>query len=208
MNTKGLAMQSDSEVSENWAKWWQLSGRFLACNRSSCREHRARQPGSRAWRTVWILLCLMGLPVMARAQTNQSSWENLSTLNAGQKIQIAGMKSKTVTGTFVRVSNTAILLQTHTGEQTIQRQDVRNVKLMENKHRLRHAAIGGAVGAGVGAGAGAAANQPCSPSASFCIDPVSRGQTAAIGALVGLAAGAAVGALWPSHETIYRSSNQ
>jgi hypothetical protein len=207
MNSKELATQTRFEVPENWAKWWQITGHFLACNTSSRRENRALHTGNRTSRSVWILFCLLGLPAMARAQTNKTSWENLSKLHAGQKIQVAGMKSKTVSGTFQSFSDAAIALQTQAGEQTIQRVDVRNVKLMENHHRLRNALIGGAVGAGAGAGIGAATYKSCSPTSSFCVQPVGRGTQTGVGAAAGLAVGAAVGALWPSHETIYRSTN-
>jgi hypothetical protein len=207
MNSKALATQARLEVPENRAKRWQITGHSLARNTSSRRENRPLLTGDRTSQTLGLLLCLLGLPAMARAQTHKTSWENLSTLHAGQKIQVAGMKSKTVSGMFESFSNAAISLQTQAGEQTIQRVDVRSVKLMENHHRLRNALIGGAVGAGAGAGIGAATYKTCSPSSSFCLQPVGRGAQTGVGAAVGLAAGAAVGALWPSHETIYRSTN-
>ncbi len=150
-------------------------------------------------RKFWILACLLGMPRVVSAQ-----WENLNTLQAGQKIQVVE-NSKKESGTFLSVSDKEISLRGKPGPQTIQRQDVRSVKLMVNKHRLRNAAIGGAVGAGVGAGIGAAAYQSCNPAQSFCIDPIGRGGEAGIFAIVGFAGGALVGALWPSHQTIYRA---
>jgi len=85
------------------------------------------------------------------------------------------------------------------------------VKLMESKHRVRNTLVGlglgGGVGAGVGAGIGAATFHSCS-SQSFCIQPVGKGGSAGIAAVIGFAGGAAVGAvvgaLLPSHSTIYR----
>ena len=58
-------------------------------------------------------------------------------LHAGQKIQVVEMNSKKHSGTFVNVSDTAISYQKTASAQTIQKQDVRSVKLMENKFRLR-----------------------------------------------------------------------
>jgi hypothetical protein len=150
-------------------------------------------------RKFWILACVLGMPCVVSAQ-----WENLNTLQAGQKIQVV-QTSKKDSGTFLSVSDREISLQGKSGAQKIPRQDVRSVKLMANKHRLRNAAIGGAVGAGVGAGIGAAAYRSCTPAQSFCIDPIGRGGEAGIFAIVGFAGGALVGALWPSHETIYRA---
>jgi hypothetical protein len=157
-------------------------------------------------RNLWILIFVLAMPCVVFSQTNEASWENLSALQSGHKIQIVEMNSKKVSGTFLNVSDTMISLQKQGGEQTIQRQDVRIVKRMETKHRLRHAAIGAAIGAGAGAGIGAAAYHPCSPSDSFCIQPGGRGANAGIGAAIGGVGGAVVGALWPSHRIIYRAA--
>ena len=112
------------------------------------------------------------------------------------------MNSKKHFGSFVSFSETGITFQETAGGQTIPKQDVRRVKLMENKHRLRNALIGGAVGAGVGAGIGAAKYQPCSYP-SFCLPSIGRAGYAGIGLVIGLPIGAVVGVLVPSHHTIY-----
>jgi len=143
-------------------------------------------------RKFWILACVLGMPCVVSAQ-----WENLNTLQAGQKIQVVET-SKKDSGTFLSVSDKEISLQGKSGPQTVQKQDVRSVKLMENKHRLRNALIGAAVGAGAGAGISAAAWEPHGYVGG-------RGTGAAVGAVIGAAGGAVVGALWPGHETIYRA---
>ena len=143
-------------------------------------------------RKFWILICVLGMPCAASAQ-----WENLNTLQAGRKIQVIE-NSKKDSGTFLSVSDKGISLQGKSGAQTIQRQDVRSVKLMENKHRLRNTLIGAAVGAGAGAGISAAAWEPHGYVGG-------RGTGAAVGAVIGAVGGAVVGALWPSQETIYKA---
>ena len=149
-----------------------------------------------------FLICLLGLSCVSWAQADRTSWANLSSLRAGQRIQIVDMNSKKHSGTFIHVSDMAISEQEAAGEQTIQKQEIRSVKLMENKHRLRNTLIGGAVGAGAGAGIGAAIDHPCSPQ-SFCIDPIGKGGVAGIGAALGFVVGAAIGVLLPSHTMIY-----
>ena len=143
-------------------------------------------------RIFWILACLLAMPSVASAQ-----WENLNTLQAGQKIQVV-QTSKKDSGTFLSVSDKEISLQGKSGTQSIHRQDVRSVKLMENKHRLRNTLIGTAVGAGAGAGISAAAWEPRGFAGG-------RGTGAAVGAVIGAVGGTIVGALWPSHETIYKA---
>ena len=143
-------------------------------------------------RIFWILACLLAMPSVASAQ-----WEILNTLQAGQKIQVL-QTSKKDSGTFLSVSDKEISLQGKSGTQSIHRQDVRSVKLMENKHRLRNTLIGAAVGAGAGAGISAAAWEPRGFAGG-------RGTGAAVGAVIGAVGGTIVGALWPSHETIYKA---
>src|SRR5580704_3557116 len=144
-------------------------------------------------RKLWILACALALPCVASAQ-----WDNLKELHAGQKIQVAEVNLKKDSGTFLSVSDQTISLQGKSGQQTIQRADVASVKLVENKHRLRNALIGGAVGAGAGAGISAAAWEPHGYVGG-------RGTGAAVGAAIGAVGGAVVGALWPSRETIYKA---
>jgi len=198
MKNKVLAVQTVLEMTENRAKGCQLSG------------HSCLGVGALMRKTL-LLLCVLGTTFASGEQPDQASWTNLSVLQAGQRIQVVDMNSKKHSGTFVNVSDTAISCQETGGEQTIQKQDVRSVKLMESKHRVRNTLVGlglgGGVGAGVGAGIGAATFHSCS-SQSFCIQPVGKGGSAGIAAVIGFAGGAAVGAvvgaLLPSHSTIYR----
>jgi hypothetical protein len=154
-------------------------------------------------RKLLFLICALGMPCASWAQSNSASWENLNTLQAGEKIQVLEMNSKKVSGTFVNVSDVAISLRDKTSQEMVQRQDVRSVKLMKSQNRLRNGLIGAAVGAGVGAGIGAAS---CHGSGDNCF--LGRGISAAIGAVLGLVPGAVVGALVPNHKTIYRAKAQ
>ena len=123
-------------------------------------------------RNLLFLICVLGMPCASWAQSNPASWENLNTLQAGEKIQVVEMNSKKVSGTFLNVSDAAISLQEKAGQQTIQRQDVQSVKLMKHQQRLRNTLIGAAVGAGAAAAIGAATAQrhPCPASPSGCFD--------------------------------------
>ena len=105
---------------------------------------------------ISFLLLFLAMPCASLAQTNQASWSNLSALRPGQKIQVVETNSKKHTGTFVNVSDTAIASRVNAAEQTIQKPEVRSIKLMENGHRMRHVLIGAGIGAGAGAGVTAA----------------------------------------------------
>jgi hypothetical protein len=151
----------------------------------------------------WFLLCILAISCTAPIHGQQGSWQNLNTLRPGEQIQVRGIKSLKITGAFVSVTDAAISLQAESGQQTIQKPDVRSVKRMKNNHRLRNTLILAGVGAGVGAGIGAAAHHSCPSTQTFCLDIGGRSLPAAIGGTVGLLGGAAIGAFIPTHETIY-----
>lgn len=90
---------------------------------------------------------------------NDPSWAKLSTLHTGQRIQIIDTSSKKLSGTFASVSETAIAYRQNADQKLVERQDVRTIKLMENRHRLRNTLIFAGIGAGAGAGIGAASVQ-------------------------------------------------
>ena len=156
-------------------------------------------------RKISVLLFVLGLSCAAFAQTDRASWANLSGLQPGQRIQVVGITSKKHSGNFVSISDTAISYRETNGEQSIPKQDVVSVKLLDHKHRLRNTLIVAGVGAGVGAGIGAALHKSCS-SQSFCLDIGGAALPAGVGAVVGGLGGAVVGALLPSHTTIYQVS--
>jgi hypothetical protein len=205
MTSLGLEVPLTRKMTAKWTDRSQ-SSRRLCRPRARCEsDYVVFRDCFKTLRRLGMFLCVLGMPFVAHAQSNKTSWENLSGLAPGHKIQVTETNSKKVSGTFVSVSDTAISLQDPNGAQTVPRTDIRAVKLMENKHRLRNAAIGAAVGAGAGAGIGAGAYRSCKPNESFCVDPIGRAGAAGIVAAAGGAAGAIVGALWPSHETLYRA---
>lgn len=134
---------------------------------------------------ILFLICLVGLPGASSAQSGRTSWSNLGALQAGQAIQVVDMNSQERSGTFLSVSETAIAYRDTAGEQTIQKQDVRSVKLLENRYRLRNSLIGAAAGAGTGAGIGAASWEK----RGFL---GGRGAGAAVGAAIGCTGGRSV----------------
>jgi hypothetical protein len=148
-------------------------------------------------RKLLFLVCALGLPCASLAQSHQAAWASLSALHPGQNIEVTDTTSKTRPGTFLSVSDMAISFTDSSGEKTVQKQDVRSVKLMANQHRLRNTVIGAGVGAGAGAGIVAGTWE----SGGFL---GGKGVGAAVGAVIGGISGAVVGALLPSHSTIYR----
>ena len=154
-------------------------------------------------RNSLFLACLLGIPCALVAQSGQSSWANLSGLRAGQKIQIDEMNSKKHSGIFENVSDSAISIRDASGEMSVQKQDVRSVKLLSSGHRLRNTLICASVGAGGGAITGAALGETQNKG----FDIVTTGELTAAGAVGGGVIGTVIGVLLPAHDTIYRVSS-
>jgi hypothetical protein len=153
-------------------------------------------------RRVLCLICVLGFSCLARAQDKSESWGNLSKLYQGEKIQVRAMNKTRVTGRFLSVSDAAISLQEEAGPQTIQRQDIRSVKLMKVKHRWLNSLIVAGAGAGVGFAIGRPFYHRCPNTETFCLD--FGDLPGDVGAVVGFVGGATVGALLPIHDTVYR----
>jgi hypothetical protein len=176
--------------------------RSIECTKTVPRDFHPR-----LWRGFILLLislCHLVIASSSLAQTGKSSWGNLSSLQPGWRIQVVEANSKHDSGLFVSITEDAVTLQEKHGEKIIQRRDVHIVRLMKNKHRLRNTLVGAGVGAGLGAGLGAATGGPCRVPPG-CFFYLTRGQQAALFAAPGIVIGAAVGALWPTHEIVYRT---
>jgi outer membrane lipoprotein SlyB len=147
-------------------------------------------------RRLLFLLCALGAVSVALAQSKPAPWSNLGALHPGDKIRLVEADSKSVSGAFQSFSDNSLSIQNKAGAQTIDRKDIRSVKLLKNVHRMRNTLIGAGVGAGAGAGIGAAGWE----SHGFL---GGKGAGAAVGAVIGTVGGAVVGAVLPSHATIY-----
>jgi hypothetical protein len=140
-------------------------------------------------------LCAIAFLCASAAVEGQTSWASLGGLKAGQKIQIIEMNSKKHTGGFLSATDSAITFTEGTAEKSIQKTDVRSVKL-HSQRRMRNTLIGLGAGAGSGAAIGAA----------ICHDGggwVTPGECAGVMGILGAAIGTPIGALIPTEDTIY-----
>jgi len=151
-------------------------------------------------RNLFLLISVFATSCTLPAQTSHSTWQNLNSLAPGEKIQVVEMNATRHAGAFLSVSDSAIILTQSDGNQTIQKQNVRSVQRMKNRHRGRNTLIGAGIGAGVGAGISAGIWE----SGGFL---GGKGDGAAVGAVIGGLAGAIVGVFCPSHDTLYRVSS-
>jgi len=150
--------------------------------------------------SAFALLCVLAFSGITFAQTGQSAWTNLNGLKAGQKIQVIEKNSTKHSGVFLSVSETAIIFQEGAGERSVQKSEVRTVKL-RNHRRLRNALTG----TGLGAGAGAALGAATAPSDGFI---GGKGFAAAFVGTAGAVVGTPIGLLIPTHNTVYSAKQR
>jgi hypothetical protein len=151
-------------------------------------------------RKMLLLLFILGISGASLAQNRQASWTNLRGLQVGDKIQVVEMNSKKHSGTFLAVSDSAVSFKESAGEMSVQRADVRSVKL-RTRRRLRNTLIGAAAGGGSLAAL-------CAATSGDGTGFLSRGFAAAAGAAVGIVIGAPIGFVLPTQNTIYRANSR
>jgi hypothetical protein len=144
-----------------------------------------------------VLPALFVLMFACPSIAQSGSWAALGGLKEGQKIKIVETNSKKHSGQFRYVSDSAITFTEGSSERSIPKQDVRSISF-ENSRRLRNTLIG--VGAGIGAGAvfGAIA---CRNDNWFGPGPCAAG-----GGLLGGVFGIPIGAVMPTHNSVYKAA--
>ena len=153
------------------------------------------------FRIFWGILFLVLAPqmVFAKDKANQS-WDNLSRLQAGQKVQVVQMDMKSLKGTFVGFSEEALSLRIKKDEVAVARADVLRVSLRGKGKRGKSALVGAGLGALMGAIGGAGFGAAALEDADFALI------VAPMGAGVGAALGAA--APFAGYETVYRAKRK
>lgn len=91
-----------------------------------------------------------------------SEWTSIERLQPDQKIEITTRNHTRVKATFVSADTGAILVRGQSGQRSIDRTDVRQLRVADPSRSLRNGLIGILAGAGAGAGVGFAVCPQCS----------------------------------------------
>jgi hypothetical protein len=92
-----------------------------------------------------VLTFLSAAPVFA-------GWEAVERIPPGHKIKVTTGARLSVSGSFVSATDTALVLRSKSGEESIGREHVAAVRIADPSRRLRRGVIATAIGAGVGLG--------------------------------------------------------
>jgi hypothetical protein len=128
------------------------------------------------------------------ASAQSADWGVVKALAPGTQVR-AEAAGRKVTGQILSTSDSAMVLRTRAGEQTVLRANAGRVAVKKKGHRGRNVLIGLGIGTGAGLGIGLAARSHCS---GFCLNPVSNGLVVGAGIGAGAVIGGAVGAIIPT----------
>ncbi len=98
---------------------------------------------------------LLANALLNAQQPSEGSWENLSQLRVGQRVEVVDMKLKSLQGAFIGYSGDAVSLRLDSNEVSIPREQVLSIKNRGSSHRARNVLIGLAIGAAGGLAVGA-----------------------------------------------------
>lgn len=127
-----------------------------------------------------------------------AGWEDVRRLTADQNVEVFRRKADSVTGRFVSATETAVVVKTAAGDQTLTRDTIRRVNVADSSRRARNTAIGAAVGAAAGFAIGWAV-------CPGCANEGAGGKYTGPAAAAGAGIGAAAGLLSTGYRTIYKS---
>jgi hypothetical protein len=117
-------------------------------------------------RTLCVALSALIVSAVAivpvSAESKDTDWNKVKQVKRGQQVQVVLSDARDYRGAFERWSDSGIVVQLASGEQTFARPDViRIAVLRKERSRLRHSLIGAGIGAGVGLLVGAVADHGC-----------------------------------------------
>jgi len=137
------------------------------------------------------------LLLLAASAAFSAGWDALQRIPANRKIEIITRDGKLTRADFLSVAGDVLAFRETSGERSLTRAEIRQVRVFDPGRRIRKGLIWTAVGAAAGAGAGVAACPYC-PNEGHGSPYVGPG--AAIGAGIG-----ALGFLSSPYKTAYKS---
>jgi hypothetical protein len=144
------------------------------------------------------MLCIAPLTLSVQsvqAQTVAPGWETVQALPAGSNVQVVSVASGKFKGALITATADSLMLRDGSGDRSIARAEVRELKVRDQSRRIRRGIITTLIGLGAGAAAGWAA----------CVYCANEGHDMLT--LPGAAGGAAIGAVgfaFPGYRTVYK----
>ena len=128
-----------------------------------------------------------------------TDWDAVQRISTAQKIEVSEQSGGSrFRATLVSAGPNTIVVREASGERSIPRKDIRELRVFDSGRKVRRGLLWTLVGAGAGAGAGLIA----------CLSCPNEGGDITIYVPLGIAAGAGIGSLGflsSSYRTVYKS---
>jgi len=93
---------------------------------------------------IFVSVLSSGMAIAATKDTG--SWDDLSQLRAGDKVEVIDQSLRSYRGTLVSVSNESISLRSKKDSFTLERTHVLRVSVLDKSKRTRYMLLGSALG--------------------------------------------------------------
>jgi hypothetical protein len=138
------------------------------------------------------------VPVSAKSE--DTNWNEVEKVKRGQQVQVVLSDVREYQGAFEHWSDSEIVVQLASGEQTFGRPDIMRIALIgKRRSRLTHSLVGAGIGAGIGLIVGAVGDRGCGNNCWF--PNIGKVVFTPLGGIIGAGIGVAVPA--GSSKVIY-----
>ena len=136
--------------------------------------------------------------VLAVSVAFGADWDSVQRIQLSQRTEVKTKDKQTIEGSFVSATAEAIVVRVASGQKSVPKGDVRQVRIVDPSRRMRNGVLWTVVGAAAGAGAGVAA-------CPYCPNEGNTSPYIGPGAAAGAAIGALAGFLPTPWRTLYKS---
>jgi small nuclear ribonucleoprotein (snRNP)-like protein len=156
----------------------------------------------------YLLIVMLAMPVGARSgeEAHNNDWSVLSVLQPGEKLFVKMKDDKKVKGILKSVSDEMLVLSHNNQDESIDREDILEIRLGHGRSLKKSILIGALVGTGSGAVFGGIVTATDDPEwiSITTSDGIAIG--AVVGAVLGTAVGAVIGLFRRQGDLIYKAS--
>lgn len=127
-----------------------------------------------------------------------ADWEAVQRISPGQSVKVDVGRDETIRAEFVSANDSTLVVRSGSGERSLERTDIRRVRVADPGRRVRRGLIATAIGAGAGLGIGFAV-------CPHCANEGSAGKFTGPLTAAGAGLGAIIGFLPPPYRTLYKN---
>lgn len=155
---------------------------------------------------VIALVLSLVLPAVTNAGDSHDNWLTLQSIRPGQRLIVKTFSGRSLKGSFQRVTNSELDINTDGKEVDIPTAEVSQVYVLGGRQIVKGTLIGAAIGTAAGAGMGAVAGRESKTGWNFFGQGAVTAMGAGLGFIAGSVAGLAIGASRNKKVLVYKAA--